>query len=129
METHPRLRRELRVAENPEKLSTFLVTELPRHGIYIQQHYQGTRVVGTAFRPFALSWGQEIRVDLRPIDGGHTEVIIESRFQFPWMDFSHENQKNLDLVEELLNGRGSLDDTGMRAPPPRASTPAPEARV
>jgi hypothetical protein len=62
METFPRLRRELRIAENPEQLSTYLVTELPRHGVFIQQHYPGLRVVGTALRTLSLSWGQEIRI-------------------------------------------------------------------
>ena len=127
METFPRLRRELRIAENPEQLSTYLVTELPRHGVFIQQHYPGLRVVGTALRPLSLSWGQEIRIDLRPVDADHTEVVIESRFQFPWMVFSHENQKNLDMVEELLNTRAGHDFAG--ALWPQAAKPPPEARV
>jgi hypothetical protein len=105
METFPRLRRELRIAENPERLTAYLVNELPRHGAFIEQHYPGLRVVAKALRPMSLSWGAEIRIDLRPLDAGHVEVVIESRFQFPWMDFSHENLKNLDLVEELLNTR------------------------
>lgn len=104
MQYFPHLRKELRVAENPERLSTRLTLELPKRGVMIQQHYPGLRVVGTAFRPFSLSWGQEIRVDLRPVDDGHVEAIIESRFQFPWVDVSHENQKNLDMVEELITG-------------------------
>lgn len=103
MEYFPRLRKEMRVAENPEHLTTRLALELPKRGVVIQQHYPGLRVVGTAFRPFSMSWGQELRVDLRPVDDGHVEAIIESRFQFPWVDVSHENQKNLDMVEELIS--------------------------
>lgn len=130
MEYFPRLRRELRVAENPEKLSAFLVTELPQRGVFIQQHYPGLRVIGTAFRRLSLSWGQEIRIELRPIDTGHTEAIIESRFQFPWMDFSHENEKNLDMVEDLLDSAGAGIEAAISPPPrPRSSKPAPEARA
>lgn len=55
-------------------------------------------------------------------------MIIESRFQFPWMDFSHENQKNLDMVEELLNTRGSFSDLSA-AIARHQSKPPPEARV
>lgn len=128
METFPRLRRELRVADNPERLTTYLVNELPHHGVFIQQHYPGLRVVGAAHRPMSVAWAAEIRIDLRPTDGGGAEVIVESRFQFPWMDFSHENQKNLDLVEELLNTREMRQDFPAAAPTGR-SPGQPEAHV
>ncbi len=127
MEYFPRLRRELRVAQNSEQLSTFLVTELPKHGVVIQQHQPGLRVVGAAFRTLSLSWGQEIRIDMRPIGREETEVIIESRFQFPWMDFSHENEKNLDLLESLLKGRRL--EGGAMPPPSKGAGAPPEARA
>lgn len=102
MEVLPRLRKEVRVAGDPDRITGRLAVELPRHGIMIQQHQPGLRVVGIAFRPFSFSMGVEVRVDCRPVDRDHVDAIIESRFLYPWIDFSQENEKNVALVEGIL---------------------------
>ena len=100
----PRLHREFRVSGDPDNLSHDLVAELPRRGISIQQHYPGSRICGSIFRPMSLSGGQQLRIDLHPIDGGEVEAVVESKFRFPGVDFTHENEKNVALVEALLRG-------------------------
>jgi len=96
----PKARVEFRVQEGLEDLSERVSEDLKSVGVVIQQHLHGSRVVGTVFRPMA--WGQQVRVDLRSLDANHSDVIVEASFPFPWIDFTHENQKTLDIVQGLF---------------------------
>jgi hypothetical protein len=98
----PKLHREFRVQGDPDRLSHDLVSELRHHGLTVLSHYPGSRVIASVLRPMAMSAGQTVRVDFRPQAEGVTEAIVESRFRFPGMDFTGENEKNVALIEELL---------------------------
>jgi hypothetical protein len=41
-------------------------------------------------------------VDLRPVDRQHTAVTIEAAFPFPRIDFSHEHERTVALIEDLV---------------------------
>ena len=102
MAMHPRLHRDMRVSGDPDELSHELASQLPRHGLAIQQHYPGSRVCASVMRLKSLSGGQIVRIDLHPIDGHEVEIGIESKFKWPGVDFTHENEKNVALVEDLV---------------------------
>ena len=98
----PKLRKEFRITGDPDDMSHDLVSELPRRGLSIQSHHPGSRICASILRPMSLSGGQVVRIDLHPVDGGEVEAMVESKFKFPGVDFTHENEKNVSLVEELL---------------------------
>jgi hypothetical protein len=99
----PKLHREFRVSGDPDKLSHDLVSELRHHGVTVQSHYPGSRIIGSVLRPMSMSGGQQLRVDFRPVAKGEVEAVVESRFRFPGVDFTHENEKNVAIVEDLLH--------------------------
>ena len=98
----PKLHREFRIQADPDKLSCDLVSELRHHGVSVQSHYPGSRIVASVLRPMGMSGGQQLRIDFRPVSRGDVEVVVESRFRFPGVDFTHENEKNVAIVDELL---------------------------
>ena len=98
----PKLHREFRVKGDPDKLSHDICCELRHHGVSVQSHYPGSRIVASVLRPMGMSGGQQLRIDFRPLGGGEVEAVVESRFRLPGMDFTHENEKNVALVDELL---------------------------
>ena len=98
----PKLHREFRISGDPDDLSHDLASKLPQHGMSIQQHYPGSRICASVMRLRSLSGGQQVRVDLHPIDGGEVEIGVESKFRYPGVDFTHENEKNVELVETVL---------------------------
>ena len=102
MALYPRVHREFRIKGDPDNLSHDLVSELPRHHISVGQHYPGSRICGSIRRTLSPSGGQILRIDFHPIDGGEVEMVVESKFRFPGVDFAGENEKNVDLVEDLL---------------------------
>lgn len=114
----PKLHREFRVHGDPDRLSHDLVSELRHHGVTVQSHYPGSRIIASVLRPISMSGGQQLRVDFRPIARGEVEAVVESRFRFPGVDFTHENEKNINLVDELLH---------RMADAPLAAVPPPEA--
>jgi hypothetical protein len=99
----PKLHREFRVQGDPDRLSHDLVSELRHHGMSVQSHYPGSRIICSVLRPMAMSGGQQVRVDFRPLENGAVEAVVESRFRFPGMDFTGENEKNITLIDELLH--------------------------
>ena len=98
----PKLNKAFRLNGDPDSISHDLVSGLPRSGVSIQQHYPGSRICGSVMRPLSLSGGQRIRIDFHPMAGGEVEVCVESKFRFPGLDFTHQNEKNLALVEDVL---------------------------
>jgi hypothetical protein len=114
----PKLHREFRVLGDPDKLSHDMVCELRHHGMSVQSHYPGSRIVASVLRPMGMSGGQQLRIDFRPVARNVVEAVVESRFRFPGVDFTHENEKNLAIVDELLQRFGA---------PPLATEPAPAA--
>ena len=103
----PKIHREFVVTGDPSSLSQDMVSKLPRNGVTISQHYPGSRVCGTIRRLTSPSGGQVVRIDFHPIDGGKVEVVVESKFRFPGMDFAHENEKNIALIEDLIGQTSS----------------------
>ena len=99
----PKLHREFRVQADPDKLSHDLVSELRHHGVSVQSHYPGSRIIASVLRPMGMSGGQQLRIDFRPLAKGEVEAVVESRFRFPGVDFTHENEKNVGIVDELLH--------------------------
>ncbi len=108
----PKIHKEIHVPCDPDRLSHDLASELKAHGVSVQEHYPGSRIIGWVFRPLSFSAGQQVRVDFRPIDG-MCEAVLQSRFLWPGVDFTHENQRNIDLLESLL--------TKLSAPQARAA--------
>ena len=102
MELHPRLRREVHVPADTASVSARLAAELPKAGIAVQQHLPGLRILATVFRPASFTLGQEIRIDFRSTGRAETIAFVESRLHFPGFDFTHENEKNVTLVESIL---------------------------
>lgn len=98
----PRLNRAFRINGDPDGISHDLVSGLPKSGIAIGQHYPGSRICGSVMRPLSLSGGQKIRIDLHPMAGGEVEVCVESKFRFPGLDLTHQNEKNMAVVEDVL---------------------------
>jgi hypothetical protein len=98
----PKIHREFRVQGDPDKLSHDMVSELRHHGVSVQSHYPGSRICASILRPMGMSGGQTLRIDFRPVARGEVEAVVESRFRFPGVDFTHENEKNIALVDELL---------------------------
>ena len=98
----PKLHREFRVQADPDRLSHDLVSELRHHGVSVQSHYPGSRIIASVLRPMGMSGGQQLRIDFRPLARGEVEAVVESRFRFPGVDFTHENEKNVGIVDELL---------------------------
>ena len=111
----PKLHREFRIPGDPDKLSHDLVSELRHHGVTVQSHYPGSRIIGSVLRPMSMSGGQQLRVDFRPIARGEIEAVVESRFRFPGVDFTHENEKNVAIVEELLQRLSGLPPAAVAA--------------
>lgn len=107
-----KLRKIIKVTQNPESLSARLAVELPHIGVTVQQHHSGLTILGTVFRPFSFAWGQHVRIDFKSVDRGHTDVMIECAFPFPRVDFSHENERTLAMIESFVLARetGSADD-------------------
>lgn len=97
----PKVHKEIHVPCDPDRLSHELASELKNHGVTIQEHFPGSRIIGWVFRPLSFSAGQQVRVDFRPIDGV-CEAVLQSRFLWPGVDFTHENQRNIDMLEGLL---------------------------
>jgi hypothetical protein len=102
MHYQSKIRHSLRVSQNPEDLSNRLAVELPKLGLAVRGHQRGVSLTGTMLRPFSLAWGQHVRVDLRPVDRQHTAVTIEAAFPFPRIDFSHEHERTVALIEDLV---------------------------
>ena len=50
----------------------------------------------------SMTAGQQLRVDFRPVAKGEVDAVVESRFNFPGPDFTHENEKNVGIVVDLL---------------------------
>ena len=103
MASGPRLNKVFVIKGDPDGISHDLVSGLPKCGVRIQQHYPGSRICGSVMRPLSLSGGQNIRIDLHPRAGGEVEVQVESKYRFPGLDFTHQNEKNLALVEDVLH--------------------------
>ncbi len=85
----------------------------PAIGVTVQQHHSALTILGTVFRPFSFAWGQHVRIDFKSVDRGHTDVMIECAFPFPRrVDFSHENERTLAMIESFVLAReaGSADD-------------------
>lgn len=102
MELIPRLHKEIEVACDAPRLTAEVAAELPRHGIVVTHHFPGLRVLGHILRPTSMSLGQEVRVEVRAAEGGGSSVSIDSRYNYPGVDFTHQNQKNLDLLESVV---------------------------
>ena len=100
----PKLRKAFRVSGDPDNISRDLASGLPHQGVTIQQHHPGSRICGSVFRPLSLTGGQKLKIDLHPLDNGQVEAVVESKFRFLGFDFTHENEKNITLVEGLLGG-------------------------
>ncbi len=98
----PKLHREYRAYGDPDRLSHDICCELRHHGVSVQSHYPGSRICATVLRPMGMSGGQHLRIDFRPIGGGGVMAVVESRFRLPGMDFTRENEKNVELVDTLL---------------------------
>jgi hypothetical protein len=104
MDWLPKLHRELRLKGEADSISHDLVAILPAHHVAVQQFFPGVRIIGAVFRPASFTWGQEVRIDFRPVGGDQTDAVIESRFLYPAPDFTHENERNVSLLETLLLG-------------------------
>jgi hypothetical protein len=102
MELQPRLRREVSVGADTATVSTWLANEMPKAGMHVQQFLPGLRILASAFRLASFTLGQEIRIDFRAVGPAETIAFVESRFHFPGVDFTHENDKNVTLIESLL---------------------------
>ena len=102
MELIPRLHKELSVACDAPRLTSEVAAELPKHGIVVAHHLPGLRVLGHIMRPTGLSLGQEVRVEVRAGDANGSSVIIDSRYHYPGVDFTHQNQKNMDILEQVV---------------------------
>lgn len=102
MQFLPRLHREIRLQADADQLSHDLVSEFQRNHITIDQFFPAVRVCATVFRPMSFTWGQQVRVDFRPAGSGEVDAVIESRFKLPAFDFTHENEKNVELIEGML---------------------------
>ena len=98
----PKLHREFRIQGDADRLSHDLVSELRHHGVTVLSHYPGSRVIASVLRPRGMSAGQTVRVDFRPQGSDGMEVVVESRFRLPGVDFTHENEKNVVLIDDLL---------------------------
>jgi hypothetical protein len=70
--------------------------------MHVQQFLPGLRILASAFRLASFTLGQEIRIDFRAVGPAETIAFVESRFHFPGVDFTHENDKNVTLIESLL---------------------------
>jgi len=100
----PKLHREIRLTGEADKISHDLVAILPAHHAAVKEFFPSVRVTGSVFRPASFTLGQEVRVDFRPAGGDQIDAVIESRFLFPGMDVTHENERNVALLESLLLG-------------------------
>ena len=98
----PKLHREFRIKCDPESISHDLVSGLQHQGVTVQSHYPGSRIVASVLRPMSMTAGQQIRVDFRQVAHGEVDAVVESRFNFPGPDFTHENEKNVAIVVDLL---------------------------
>src|SRR5579875_2375086 len=119
----PKLHREFRIPGDPDKLSHDLVSELRHHGVTVQSHYPGSRIIASVLRPMSMSGGQQLRVDFRPVAKGEVEAVVESRFRFPGVDFTHENEKNIAIVEELLHRMSGMPHAAVAAAAMQAGAP------
>lgn len=102
MELIPRLHKELHVACDPPRLTSEVAAELPKHGIVVAHHLPGLRVLGHIIRPTSLSLGQEVRVEVRANEDKGSSVTIDSRYHYPGIDLTHQNQKNIELLETVV---------------------------
>jgi hypothetical protein len=98
----PKLHREIRLTGEADKISHDLVAMLPTHHVAVKEFFPAVRVTGSVFRPASFTLGQEVRVDFRPAGGDQIDAVIESRFMFPGVDMTHENERNITLLESLL---------------------------
>lgn len=102
MELIPRLHKELQVSCDASRLTSELAAALPSHGVVVAHHLPGIRVHGHVIRPTSLSLGQEVRVDVRSMGEGVSTVILDSRYHYPGLDITHQNEKNVSLLESLV---------------------------
>ena len=98
----PKLHRELRLTGEADRISHDLVAILPTHHVTVKEFFPAVRITGSVFRPASFTMGQEVRIDFRPAGGDQIDAVIESRFLFPGMDLTHENERNVALLESLL---------------------------
>ena len=97
-----RVRKIVQAFDNSENVSSHLAVEFRKLGIVINQHHHGLTILGTVFRPFTPAWGQHVRIDFTPQGDASCQVMIECALPVPWLDFTHENEKTVEMIVDLI---------------------------